>query len=175
MTVLGTATGSFTKTKTSQKAYLYERCRSGRSFGIGGIVIAEGNKVLSHYIFGENGLYSGISSADDINRNGLSEIVLNSTGTGQGYTDSAIHLIEIKSGAISFLGSASTFASNSGAVEDESKALTSAYKITVQPGTVPVYFFDTFEKKGAAKDWTATKTNEKFFLESEPAKFLKIL
>lgn len=176
VTVLGTATGAFTKAGASQKAYLYERCRAGRSFGIGGIIIAEGGKAVTHYTFGENGLYNDINSSADINRNGFSELILNSSGTGQGYTESKVTLIEVGSGNISFLGSVLIYESNDGAVENEADALTSAYKITVKPGTVPVYSFDTFEKKGTAQDWSAAKTDQKFDLESEePAKFVKIL
>src|SRR5688572_16836001 len=69
ISVIGTAEGSFTKPASKQKAFLYERCRSGRSFGIGGILVAENDKVAAHYSYGENGLFSGILSAPDVDKN----------------------------------------------------------------------------------------------------------
>ena len=79
--VVGAASGSFTKAKSSQTAYLYELCRGARSFGIGGIVIVENGRVVSHNTYGDNGLDIGIASLPDINQNGLSEIVLVGAGT----------------------------------------------------------------------------------------------
>jgi hypothetical protein len=67
--IVGVAEGSFTKPNSRQKAYLYERCRAGRSFGIGGLIVIEVEKVAAHFAYGENGLSFGLISLPDINRN----------------------------------------------------------------------------------------------------------
>jgi len=175
VTVLGTVSGSFTKAGATQKAYLYERCRAGRSFGIGGIVIGDGGKVVTHYIFGENGLFAGINSLKDINKNGIDEIVLSAVGSGQGYSTADVSLYEFSDGKLSFMGSAETFSSNDGAVEKEADILSSAYKISVQSGKEPMFFRDTFERKGTSTKWNETSKNEKMKLNTEtPSKFSKI-
>jgi hypothetical protein len=172
--IIGVAEGAFTAPKSAQKAFLYERCRAGRAFGIGGIMIVEGEKVAAHYTYGENGLESGILSLPDVNKNGLSEIVLVGSGTGQGYTSGGIDLLEFKAGDINFLGNAETYSDNSGAVEGD-KVETVAQKISVQPAAEPEFFREIYEKRGSAKAFSLNKKLEKFVLSKrEPAKFVKI-
>ncbi len=173
--LLGTASGAFTKAGSTQKAYLYELCRAGRSFGIGGLIIADGDTIAAHYTFGENGLYTSVGSSADIDRNGLSEIILAGSGSGQGYTEASVSLYEFEGGTLKFIGSTPTYSDNSGAEMNESKILTTAYKVTAETGTAPVFMRDTFEKKGAAKTWAESKKREKITLEKkDAAKFVKI-
>lgn len=173
--IIGTAEGSFTKPNSSQKIYLYERCRSGRSFGIGGILVAEDGKAATHYSYGENGLDSGIFSLPDINKNGLSEVGIVAGGTGQGYTNTSVYIFEFKDGKMNFLGSSAIFDDNSGAMEDDSKIETNAYKISVQAGEKPVFFRDHYQKKGNAEKWSLVKKAEKFSLEKgDVGKYNKI-
>lgn len=172
---LGVTNGAFTTSGTPQKAYLYELCRAGRSFGIGGIIIADGDNVSAHYTFGENGLYSSIGSVPDMNKNGVAEIILAGSGTGQGYTESSVSLMEFGSGTITFLGSASTFSDNSGAAAEDTQIKATAYRITAEPSQAPDFFRTTYERAGAATAWTETKKGEKFTLDkAESAKFVKI-
>lgn len=173
--IIGTAEGSFTKPNSSQKVFLYERCRAGRAFGIGGILVVEDGKSVAHYTYGENGLDSGIFSLPDVNKDGLSEVVLVGVGSGQGYLNAAISLFEFKNGNFNYLGNAAVFDDNSGAVEDESKIITTAYKISVQSASSPIFFRETYEKKGKAEKWSLMKKSEKFSLDkSEPGKYVKI-
>ena len=175
ISIVGNAEGSFTKPDAAQKAFLYERCRSGRSFGIGGIMIVEDEKVVAHYVYGENGLYLSISSLPDINQNGLSEIIFEGGGTGQGYTVGAIDIFEFKAGNLAFLGDAETYSDNGGAVENEQKALATAYKISVEPSANPIFWRETYEKKGTAENWSLDKRAEKFTLNKADAPtFIKI-
>jgi hypothetical protein len=176
VTVLGTVVGSFTKAGSVQKAYLYERCRAGRSFGIGGVVIADGGKVVTHYNFGEHGLCARIDSLKDINKNGIDEILLSAVGSGQGYSTADVSLFEFADGELNFFGSAETASDNEGAAEKDSEILATAYKISVQPGKEPIFFRDTFERKGTSTKWAEKSKNEKMKLNSEtPSKFSKIL
>lgn len=173
--VVDIAEGSFTKPASSQTIYLYELCRSGRAFGIGGFIIAENGKSVSHYIYGENGLEMGLFSLPDINKNGISEIVFIGGGTGQGYTRSAIDIFEINNGNPDYFGQAETFSSNDGAVEKDADILTTARKIFVQPLTVPIFYREVYEQRGNSQNWKKTKKSEKFDLnKSEPFKIIKL-
>lgn len=175
VSITETAEGSFTKPNSSQKVLLYERCRAGRAFGVGGILIVENGKAVAHYAYGENGLFAGISSLPDVNKNGLSELVFLSVGTGQGYSNSAIDVFEFKAGDLDFLGRTETYSSNSGAVTDRTKAKTEASKISVEPAANPAFFRETYEQKGSSQKWSQVKKAEKFSLnKGEPIKYHKI-
>lgn len=175
VSIVGSAEGSFTKPESRQKVFLYEHCRSGRAFGIGGIMVIENGKVVAHYSYGENGLDSGIFALPDVNKNGLSEIVLIAYGSGQGYTNAVINLFEFKAGNFDFLGGTQVYDDNSGAVENELKAETTAYRISVQPSGNPAFFRDKYQKKGAAKNWSLIKKSEKFALDKDdPGVYIKI-
>lgn len=175
VSIVGVASGSFTKPGSLQKAFLYERCRAGRSFGIGGIVVFEKDSVAAHYSYGENGLESGMLSLPDINKNGLSEIVLVGGGMGQGYVTHSISLIEIEGQNLAFLGGTSVYNDNSGAMEDESKIETEALTISVAPGEKPRFFRETYNQKPNSTQWSLTKKSEAFTLEKgEPGKMFKV-
>lgn len=151
--ITGTAKGAFTKPDSSQTAFLYEVCSSGSShFGVGGIMIFENNKIVSHYAYGENGLWNiGMFALPDINKNGVSELVFEEGQTHQGYTGESIGVAEMNDGNFNYLGSTATSSDNSGAVEDESKIKTEDYQIFVQPGATPVFFSQEKGKKDRKK------------------------
>lgn len=164
----GIAKGSFTKPKSNQKAVLYDVCRSGTShFGVGGIVIFENGKAVSHYVYGEHGLQSGLIASPDINKNGLNELILIDYQMHQGNSGTAILLAEITKGELKFLGSVVTSSSNSGAIEDDKDIRSDAYRISVQPSANPVFYRDSYEIKGNKKDWLQSKKGEKFSLNRE--------
>jgi hypothetical protein len=58
ISIVATAEGAFTKPNAKQKAFLYEKCRPGRVFGLGGLIIVEGNTIVAHQIYGENGCHT---------------------------------------------------------------------------------------------------------------------
>lgn len=175
MSVLATVSGSFTKAGADQKALLYEYCRSGRNFGIGGVIISEGGSAVAHYAFGENGLFYDMSSIKNLHGKGIDSIVLSAAGMGQGYSSNDVSIFEFTGGTLDFLGSASTYESNGGAAEKDADILTTAYRVTVQTGSDPLFYRDTFEQKGGAKDWKEKSKDEKFDLNKEtPGRFEKI-
>lgn len=175
LTIVGTAEGTFTRLNASQQVFLYERCRSGRSFGLGGLVVLDGTKVAAHYVYGENGLMSSITTTPDVNQNGLTEIVLIGGSTNQGYTGQGISLLELDAGKLSHLGGISTYTDNSGAAMDRSQVKTTAYKISAQPGTNPTFLKDTYEKKGGSQVWSLLQEAEPVSLDQiEPSKFVKV-
>lgn len=151
--ITGTAKGAFTKPNSSQNAFLYEVCSSGSShFGVGGIMIFENGKIVSHYAYGENGLWNaGMYSIPDINKNGISELVFEEGQTHQGYSGESISIAEMKDGNFDYFGSTAISSDNSGAVEDESKVKSEDYQIFVEPGTTPVFFSQEKGKKDRKK------------------------
>lgn len=164
--IVDIADGAFTKPGAKQKAYMYELCRPGRTFGIGGYIIAEDGKAVAHFAYGENGLNSNMFVLPDINQNGLSELVIYGGSMNQGYAGGAIEFYEAKNGNLEFLGSTITYTSDAGAKENGS---TTAYFITVKPGSKPVFTRDTYEQKGDASKWSETKKAELFELDKKQA------
>jgi hypothetical protein len=169
VSVTGVAEGSFTKPSTKQRALLYEVCSTGSShFGVGGIAIFEDGKVVSHYVYGEEGLFNGgIFALPDINKNGLSELMMTEGQMHQGYGSESIEIAEFKDGNLTNIGGTQVSSDNSGAAEDESKAEAEAFKITAQPSANPTFFRENYSQKGNAKDWLLTKKSEKFSLEKD--------
>lgn len=173
--IVGTADGAFTKPDSKQKAFLYERCRAGRAFGIGGIMIVEDGKIAAHYVYGENGLSNGILALPDINKNGLSELVLVSAGLNQGYGTTAIDIIEATGDKTVFIGRTQPHTDNGGAAENASAVESTDYVISVQPSANPTFFRDTYKQKGEDGKDELDKKAEKFSLETkEPLTFVKI-
>ena len=171
--VSGMTSGSFTKPNVRQKAYLYELCRSGSAFGIGGIVVVENSQVVAHYVYGENGLDSDITMLPDINGNGLSEIMLIGGGTGQGYTHNSVEIIEFAPRGVNSFGIADTYEDNFGTLSARKSA--KAFKIFAQTGKNPVYFRETYTRKSEEGRWLLTGKSVKYSLrrDYEP-KFHKI-
>ncbi len=173
--IVGTAEGAFTKPNAAQKAFLYERCRSGRSFGIGGIIIVENGKVAAHYTYGENGLSNGLLALPDINKNGLSELVLVSADMNQGYGITSLDIIEATGQNTVFLGRTQAHSDNSGAAEDDANVESTDYVISVQPSANPTFTRDVYVQKGEKGKEQLTKKAEKFSLnKEEPMSIVKI-
>lgn len=169
VSVLSVAEGSFTKLNSKQSAFLYEVCSMGSShFGVGGVVIFEDGKAVSHYVYGEEGVFNGgLFALPDINKNGLSELMMTEGQTHQGYSSESIEIVEFKDGNLTNIGGTQVSNDNSGASEDEAKAESEAYKITVQPSADPIFYRETYGRKGNANDWSLTKQSEKFALEKD--------
>lgn len=171
--VSSSANGSFTRPNSDQKAVLYELCRSGRNFGIGGIVIFENHEVAAHYIYGENGYSYGIKALPDIDQNGLSEILLIGSGTGQGYTEGGFEIIEFEARRVKNFGLAETYQDNFGTGNKPVQA--TAYKISFQSGVPPVFYREIYRQKGGGGKWTLIGKVQKFKLRKNlESKFDKI-
>lgn len=170
----GIVKGSFTKPNSNQKAFLYTVCSSGSShFGVGGIIIFESDRAISHYVYGENGLDQGMIALSDINKDGMDELVLLDFQVHQGYGGGAISIVEFSNGKFNFIGTTTTFSDNGGAVEDEKNIKADAYDIFVQPGSNPVFYRDSYQKKGNSKNWSLVKRGEKFTLDKIEAEYLQ--
>jgi hypothetical protein len=170
--VLNAVSGSFTQAKAVQKAYLYELCRSARSYGIGGIIIVESGKVVAHHTYGESGLDYDIQLLPDINQNGLDELLLVGGGMGQGFTMGAVEIAELTASGVQTFGIADTYSDDYGANE---KGSATAYRISVQKGKIPVYFRETYRQMREEGKWILSKKSQKFALREGVSKFNKIL
>lgn len=165
VSVAGVANGSFTKPNANQKAVFYTVCSSGSShFGVGGIIVFENEKAVSHYVYGKNGLDSGISVAPDVNKNGVNELILIDFQVHQGYGGGGISLVEFADGKFNHLGQTATYSDNSGSVEDEKDSKSTASRISVDPAAQPVFYRESYEKNGSEKNWKLVKKSEKFSL-----------
>ncbi len=139
-------------------------------------MIVENGKVVTHYVYGENGLAKGILSLPDVNKNGLFEIILVHGDINQGYGQTTIEIIETTGQNTTFLGRTKAHTDNSGASEKVEKMESTEYKISVQSSTNPVFFRETYQQKGETGKLQLTKKAENFSLETkEPAKFIKIV
>lgn len=150
--------GAYTKAGAKQKAVLYELCNMGSShFGTGGLIIFENGKAITHYVYGENGLYNGFYTIPDLTKNGIDVIALTDGQTHQGYTGSGIMLIDLKGGTLNVLGGASTYQDNSGAALDENKVENTAFRITAESGLIPKFYVETFSSKGKILKYRSVK------------------
>ena len=141
---IGTASGSFTATGKAQRIVLYRYCEMGHAFSNNGLVVIEGGRVVRNIVYNGGG-ENTIVSLPDINQNGISEVLLAGGSTNQGYTGSVISILELtSSGALEF-GDADVYEDNCGAVE---RCKMTAYKVTAKPGAKPIYYRETFQKRG---------------------------
>lgn len=161
--VEGISEGSFTKPKSSQVAYLYRTCMSDAvkypSF-ISGLIITESEEVIAHFVYADVfGGFTSLKILPDINRNGLSEIVLRSS-LGYGYYTDSIDIYEFGANNPVSLGGTKIFTNlPDNGKEDKSKT---AYKITVQSDKSPVFFRQTYQRKSDREKWQL-QTKESIF------------
>jgi hypothetical protein len=100
---LDVAYGSFTKAQAKERAILYRNCTTGPYFSSQGIAIVEGDKLVTQVAY-DDAWDNAIGTLPDINKNGLSEIILASGGLTQGYSWRSVSIIELSSDGVKKLG-----------------------------------------------------------------------
>jgi hypothetical protein len=120
--VTGNAHGSFTRKDSSQNVYLYEYCQPGMARDEG-LVIIENGRIIAHDTFQQN--VSGLYALKDINRNGLSELLMAGVSSGAGGMMDG------------YLGSLPYFYEECGAVDDSH--LNYDVRLYVTPGPRPTF------------------------------------
>lgn len=164
--VEGIAEGSFTKPKSSQVVYLYRKCANDMvkyPGYISGLIITESEEVIAHFVYAD--IFSGFTSLKilpDINRNGLSEMVLESS-FGYGYYANSVDLYEFGEKNPVSLGGTKIFI-NSSENGEENQSET-AYKITVQADKSPVFFREIYQRKFDPEKWQLQAEASVFFLD----------
>lgn len=147
--IVAETNGSFTKANTQQTAVLYRFCTTGHNFANNGIAIIENNKIVTHIVY-EGAEDYDMSALQDINGNGLSELIIEDGSTNQGYTVSVINIIELSSNSVKKFGITETYEDDCGAVE---KCTSTAYRVLVKGGSAPTFYRETYKKKN--KNWIA--------------------
>lgn len=162
----GVAKGSFTKPNSSQTAYLYRKCMNDTvkypSF-LSGIIIAENENVISHYIFGDIVSFSTLKTLPDINQNGLSELALTSSSTMAYYT-TFLDIYEFDADSLTRLGTAKVFTNSLD--EGEKSGSETAYNVTAQTAKSPVFFQETYHRKSNTDKWKLKTKSTRFSLET---------
>ncbi len=164
--IRGMAKGSFTRAGSAQQAVLYRYSYTN------GVVVLEGGKVVAHYSGdpGDYALFVAIFSAPDMNKNGLSEMVMlrNVEDTPN------IYAYFYDSGA--FQGATTVFSSNVLPGEDpvpDDKIEDLAYAVSAEPG--PKFQRVTY-RRGKQGAWTVKAAAAPFALDKKggPAKLTRI-
>lgn len=155
--------GSFTKPNSKQKAYLYTLSISDEMKyppEINGIIIAEGGKVISHYVkLGVRGSYDSLKTLPDINQNGLDELVLNpSDSINFGKFQRSVEIYETADGLINLGSFLTSTYDNSSDVSNAGEAI--AYKISVERGKKPVFYREAYGQKSDKDKWELKKKSE---------------
>lgn len=163
--ILKTVEGSFTKPNAKQTTSLYRlyACGTNATEIIGGIVITEGNKIVSHYVYASTWTeYENIQTASDINQNGLTEIIISEKDVKE-----EIEIFEIPNNKMNFLGhisglndfqrGAHTFGLNGERTDYPNNYWGDV--ISVVPGKTPYFFRKKYFKRGNEK-WKAESKAE---------------
>lgn len=154
----GTASGSFTAPGRTQRIVLYRYCETGHGFANNGLVVFEGGSIVRHVIY-NGGSEMEILALPDIDQNGISELVIAGGSTNQGYTVSAISILELSNTGARDIGDADAYEDNCGVVD---RCKMTAYRILAQPGTKPKFFREIYQKRGGK--WVGTSVRRAFSL-----------
>lgn len=160
--VSGGFAGSFTRQKSSQKLYSYQICWSdggkyARAFG--GLVVVENRKTVAHFVFAEANGIDFIRILPDINRNGLSEIVLGDSAVSGLRIWRSLDIVEIGADKIVSFGEARTYEMT----DDENLA----FKTSVEAGETPVFYREIFTNNPASdkENWKLKEKSKPFSLD----------
>ena len=145
--IVDAVTGSFTRKRAAQKAFVYEFCQTGNGWANNGLVIVESGKVIAHFVE-EGGWNMGLQALPDINKNGLDELVVETSGgMHQGKIGGSITILEISTAAVREFGSTLAF-SNECDAEESTEDCDRSYKITVKPALKPIFYREKFVNRG---------------------------
>lgn len=133
--IVATAHGSFTRQNSDQKAFLYRYCDTGANSANEGLVITEHGKVIAHHVTRTN--YSEMNALKDINRNGLSELLLGNGAGGGGTFDYEVSVFEYQGAQPRNLATIATVHDECGLHADTGSWVAAIY---VSPGRTPAYF-----------------------------------
>ncbi len=140
----GVARGAFTAPGKRQSLIFYQFCQTGNGFGVNGLVLIEGDKVVGSFT-SEDGWGEDIESVPDINQNGVLEFTLAySGGMHQGSGGTGVDLMEFSNGLPKGIGWYK-------ADEFNESETSSSWKLTAKPGKTPVYYKQKFVTRGRGK------------------------
>lgn len=149
------AAGAFTKANATQKAYMYQYCETIRGMSNDGIAIVEDKQLVAHLMY-EGTWSSALGALPDINRNGLSEILITNSYASQGHGGSSIAIIELAEDDVKTLGRIAVYDSDCGT---ETGHKMTFHKIYVEPAVTPIFYRETF-KQSCDNDGKPQKTGK---------------
>lgn len=154
--VAGFADGSFSKPNSKQTIIFYQYCQTGNGLGWAGLLLIENGEVIANYM-ADSGWTLDLAALPDINKNGLDEFALSwGGGMHQGQGGVGVDIMEFARGVPRGLGwfLAEQF--------DDTQA-SNAWKVTVKPGKVPVFYRQKYFS-GENEKWTRVGANTMFTL-----------
>lgn len=161
------AEGAFTKPGANERALLYRYSYTN------GVVILSDGDIVAHYSGGpgDYAFYIAIKSLPDVNKNGLSEIIL--LRNVEDSEDIIPYLFEVKDGAPKFIGEAGYFDSGyeAGDGTNAEKTKQRAYRAIVKPSKTPEFWHETYERNGSKGKWRLAKKAEKFSWEDRGGEY----
>jgi hypothetical protein len=152
--VVDTAQGSFTRRGSKQKAFLYSYCVTGHNFGLDGIAVVEEGTVVAHIAY-QGAWDMGLKALPDVNRNGLSEVMIVTGGINMGDLWQSVAVIEIDGRAVKKLGGTQTY--DDDCKEEGGAGPANAYRILASPGTSPSFKRETYQRACDGKKWKRTE------------------
>jgi hypothetical protein len=136
--ISGKHQGFFTQAKLSEDVIFYQYCQTGNGLGKAGVAIFQGERLVASFFADEAGWPNDSAVLPDINKNGLDEIALYySGGMHQGEGGTGVDIVEYSRGALKGIG---WYQSDGFAATGPSWA----WKVTVNPGNVPVFFKEKY-------------------------------
>jgi len=167
-------TGSFTKKGARQKAILYNFKNTGHNFSLNGIVIIENNNVVLHIIY-NGGPDNSIGTLPDIDQNGLSELLIASSGQNSGELWKSVSIIQAAKKKIKKFGRLTVYTDNFGTYERKRKA--EAVKLLVKKNNSPLFYKETYVSKdrdGGKNSWNKVDTMKQVKLDDDNTEYVFI-
>jgi hypothetical protein len=161
--IAGVVRGAFTKAGSKQSLVFYQYCQTGNGLGWVGLVLIDGGNVVGNFV-ADVGWSVDIGVIPDINGNGLDEFTLSyGGGMHQGQGGVGVDVTEFANGRPKGLGwfQAEQF------MDDET---TTVWKVTVRPGTSPVFYKQKYLALEGGK-WRRSGGNQLFRLAKSVGNF----
>ena len=117
-------------------------CSTGHNFALDGIAITEADQVIAHFIY-EGAWDAEIDALPDVNRNGLSEILIDTRGTNMGEISAGVSIIEVSGKTIRKFGQSEVLSDSCGS---QYASGIEAYKLYAKRGRTPVFYRAAFAK-----------------------------
>ncbi len=165
--VSGRAEGAFTKAGLKQTLIFYQFCQTGNGLGSVGVAVIENGKVVGNYVSVESGWSADAKALPDVNQNGVDEVALYySGGMHQGAGGTGVDIMEVSSGRLTGVGwfLAEEFTETSPVM---------GYRVTANPGKIPVFFREKYTQNAAGK-WRKTGAVVPFKLKKVNSEFVSV-
>jgi hypothetical protein len=152
---LGSAYGAFTERGMAQHAVLYRFCETGHDLARGGVAIVQAGRVVAHVVI-EDAEPDGLLRLPDIDRDGVSEMMLVDFALHQGESTTGVSILQLERGAVRSLGGIDVHRDNFGTRGSPRSERSSVLWVT--PGARPVFERETYEfREGMRARWVGSE------------------